>query len=287
MGFGSLLSEAAGGVSAKAMLCIPYATVDDLHAEDSDNAAIDGSIRYHAPLSRNQSAVHELVESTASNAQQKMLSLYLKGDSSIGKLRSGKAAGGYSSLQVDYNPSSISFSTQNEGEYSDKQMKSGLYSISKSCEVQMNVELIFDDVSVQDAFMWDRFQLSAKSAVSAIKAVAGAEHTVRVPIEGIISLIRHQLTRNVAFIWGPTLFYGMLTQVDARYTMFNPQGNPVRGTVSLSLIQNLQGGVGVVNDYWNKAFDKMTGVRSVKDLFKNTAVSASDRTGVVGNLLQL
>lgn len=259
--------EIAGGVSAKAVLCIPYTKVPDL--DKGDNSA-DGSKRLGM-------------------AQQRMMNLY-SGSSAALKSVSSALTHGYATLQVDYNPSSISFSSQQEGTYTDKTMQSvggGLLTLSKSSEVCMNVQLMFDDVSVQDAFMWDKFELSASGIGKSIANLAGGGHTVQVPIEGIIALIRHQVTRNVTFIWGETVFYGLLTSVGAKYTMFNPDGAPIRGTVDLSLIQNLQGDGNQSARYWDSAFDKMMHLQTSDDFKKlETDISAEELKGRIGNLIQ-
>lgn len=207
-------------------------------------------------------------------------------------------------LEVDFNPSSLSISSQKEGAYLNEGVKganAGLKSISVPGDVVLNLDLLFDDMSIQDAFMLDRLNfLTVGNAEDTVRNISRKvfgdrtglgkkEHSVRVPIEGIVALIKNTMTRDVMFIWSDMIFAGELSSVNAQYTMFNTSGNPVRGTVSISINQGsgfdkLADGGGSV--YWNAAFDKLFGVTD-DNLSNNTLVKMNSKLGRMNNLFNL
>lgn len=111
-------------------------------------------------------------------------------------------------LYVKYNPSSIKFSTQADNIDKKKYGKNQKAQITAPAETSMNVELIFD------------------------------ESLVRTQIDGLIALITQPESRSVTFYWGEMVFTGALTNVSAGYTMFNLQGEPTRGKVTLTILQS-------------------------------------------------
>ncbi len=185
---------------------------------------------------------------------------------------------GYHVIQVKYNPSKISLSAAG-GSF----MEAGaggagtntLTQITMPTQTVMRVELVFDDENHPDAFLWEKYtNLTAGALVSDAaalgKTIMGKEYSVQAQIEGMIALLSQSETRQVVFYWSDLSYAGEVTSVEAKYTMFNPQGNPIRGIVTLSIQQGgedePQSGV-----YWDKAFDTLF----VDE--KNRAAQAMDR----------
>lgn len=47
--------------------------------------------------------------------------------------------------------------------------------------------------------------------------------------------------KKIAFMWGSISVIGVLEKMDVRYTMFSPDGTPIRGEVSISIAGNYYG----------------------------------------------
>lgn len=182
-------------------------------------------------------------------------------------------------MTVKYNPSKLRMSTKagsfqqvNFGGASAGQVQQ----MNIPAQTSLDLELIFDDVNIQDAFMFSKFtNLSAGAIVSDISGIVKNQsssqyldsngeklkggYSVQHEVEALIGLLVNSQTRQVKFCWANLEFAGELTYVSANYTMFNPIGNPVRATVAMTIQQvtdkdeKLAGSV----KEWDKKFDKL------------------------------
>lgn len=129
----------------------------------------------------------------------------------------------------------------------------------------VNLPLIFEDIEEPDAFVWDRQQtLFQKSYTpeSVSKAVRGSrrECSVKWQVEGLLSLLSHETTRNVVFCWGSISLAGVLESAQAEYTMFNSYGNPIMARMTLRILLNY-GRNDSNEQYWKKAFQNMLEIK--------------------------
>lgn len=104
--------------------------------------------------------------------------------------------------------------------------------------INLSVQLLFDSCDPQDSFMKDKLNLGPSSVVSGVGKAAtslmGKKKTsIQKEVEGFIGALRNRYTRNVTFFWSDFNYSGRLKSVNANYTMFNPNGEPVRATVDL------------------------------------------------------
>ncbi len=180
---------------------------------------------------------------------------------------------GQAQMQVQYNPNAIHISSHagsemryaggNLGSASDNQIIQMVHPTSTT----MSFQLIFDDMNPQDAFMLENIAPTAGNAISAganiIKKASGKEYSVQTQIDGLMSLLTQDRTREITFHWAELSFGGRLESVSSRYTMFNKHGNPIRGIVDISICQeesNTNKGnnsnKGQEKEYWNQAFHK-------------------------------
>ena len=133
---------------------------------------------------------------------------------------------GYHVMEVKYNPSRIRIQSHGgnqlmpgpAGAGANMQMQSTIPAMTT-----MQVELLFDDMNKQDAFMMEKFSdVSAGAIVSdisgVVKNVIGDGYTVQREIEGIIALITQSETRQVVFYWGDMAFAGEVIGIEAKYT---------------------------------------------------------------------
>lgn len=195
----------------------------------------------------------------------------------------------YHVMQVKYNPSSIKYSTNTSpllhhglGGKGNNQLA---YLVDSSKTV-MEVELIFDDVNIQDAFMWEKFSISTGSVISDVAGVVNAarkkEYSVKDQIDGLLSLINQSESRKIVFYWSSMAFAGEVVGVSAKYTMFNPTGNPVRGSVTLKIMQSDNVSNKTDNEYWEGAYNGL-----FYDFSKDNNHDDSKMIDKIGNLLNI
>lgn len=194
----------------------------------------------------------------------------------------------YYSMPVQYNPASLSFRSaagsfvsQGPGEDGANQYTQTII----SGNTQLSVKLIFEDINVKDAFMWEKFRLSAadvKDTATGIMKARQGGYSVQAQVEGIVSLLTNIRTRQVIFCWEKMIFFGELIRVNAKYTMFNMSGNPIRAELDLAIRQEEIGERGQAADlqYWDKAFDNLFG-----SSMENTVIDDQAALQKVGNLI--
>ena len=141
---------------------------------------------------------------------------------------------GYLSMGVKYNPSRLRLQSQADKPVNYVGGKMGNASINQMTQqtqpasTTLYVQLVFDD---------------AKS--------------IQNQVEGLLSLLTLDVTRQVFFCWSQMCFQGDLTEVNVQYKMFNESGDPIRGVVDLTIRQT--DSFHFNQFYWNDAFDKAFG----------------------------
>lgn len=151
-------------------------------------------------------------------------------------------------LTVQFNPSTLSIDAYGGGRFpinnysGDKGKNTSTIDFGPlAVYIMISYTLIFDSVDIADAFAADKFNLSAgsvvKNAASAISTgITGREYTVRPFVEGFLAAMRDPDHRTVIFEWGRLRYVGMMNRVNCKYTMFNPNGEPIRAEVQISMI---------------------------------------------------
>lgn len=195
---------------------------------------------------------------------------------------------GYYAMAVQYNPSSLRFSTAagvlrqpGVGDAGDNQYTQ----VNVQGKTQLSVQLIFEDINLKDAFMWEKYRLSIDDGVSAVQGIMSAKaggYSVQKQVDGILSLVTQTTTRQVIFYWGKLSFHGELTNVSANYTMFNMTGNPIRAQLDLTIRQGEAETGASERQYWDKAFDKLFGTSD-----QNTVIDDQSALQKVGSLINL
>lgn len=198
----------------------------------------------------------------------------------IGKLnKNAKETIEYYDMPVQYNPSSLSLSSR-AGLIEEKGPgEAGLGSRKSAVlppEVTLHVELFFEAVENDQAFLSDAKQQSMEEALGKKRAyppdsrckASGQESLVQRQVDGLISLVMQVSTRQVIFVWGDMSFGGELEDVSARYTMFDPRGNPIQARAELSIRQAAADSDDKIHAsesaYWKdawKKFKKLAGKR--------------------------
>ncbi len=129
----------------------------------------------------------------------------------------------------------------------------------------MSVSLLFDSCDNQGAFLDDKLIMNPTSvgtgiAKSVMQATGNKKLSVQTEVEGFIAALRNRRTRLVTFNWGNLCYTGVLRSVGANYTMFNPNGEPIRATVDMSIVcaddDQWPNSLGVWQQRYLKAFEK-------------------------------
>lgn len=175
------------------------------------------------------------------------------------------ANSGYLALEVQYNPNTIYLETQagKQVQYSGGSLGNGsnnqIMQIVQPVATTMSFQLVFDDMNPQDAFMLENLAPTAGNLISgvsdAVKKKKGG-YSVQTQLDGLMSLLTQDVTRQVIFYWARMCFRGELISVNNRYTMFNKDGNPIRGVAELSIRQGNEEQYKYDERYWEEAFDR-------------------------------
>lgn len=253
---GQNLKSSITGNIPKAILCVRQMADDD-SLEDTAKAA--GSLQ------------KELLKGTR-NALERGTGDNTLASQTFDSLTKGGVMGGsgYLAMEVQYNPNSIYMETQagrqveyaggNLGSKSNNQIVQDFRPVSTT----MSFQLIFDDMNPNDAFMLENL---APTTVGNIVSAVGSGvrkkkeggYSVQSQVDGLMALLTQDETRQVIFFWAEMCFRGELVDVNTRYTMFNKDGNPIRGVVELTICQGDDPLFGYDRIYWDQAFTKAFG----------------------------
>lgn len=166
--------------------------------------------------------------------------------------------------EVKFNPSEISFQANGGNRVQKMNFAAGqsvkIEFVEMQPRIMMTVPLIFDDYERTDAFMFEKFSdptaLARTAVTGVVNAVTGNTYSVRPQVEGFIAALRNETTRKVTFAWGDMSYKGMLEAVNAEYTMFNMEGNPIRARVNISILLVDESIEDNHMGYWEKSYEK-------------------------------
>ncbi len=148
-------------------------------------------------------------------------------------------------FKVKFNPSQVTFMGVGGGRvekrnYTDSEGKVQIEYQEMKPRIQMNLQLIFDDYERTQAFMLEKFTdttAAARTVIDGIVTAArGKTYSVRPQVEGFMGALRNGYTRKVKFCWGPMEYSGQMTYINAEYTMFSTDGNPIRANVNMGIL---------------------------------------------------
>lgn len=176
---------------------------------------------------------------------------------------------GFIPMDVQYNPATLTMQTM--GGPIQKYTAMGndapnsLVSTDKKTSTYLTVQLVFEDITISDAFGSASMENGVGSISNAVDLAKTSimqkkygQFSVRTAVEGIFSLLMYKRTRQVIFVWGDMFFHGELLSVDANYTMFNKKGNPIRAVVNLEIQQtNINAAFQSDLQYWNDVLDQV------------------------------
>lgn len=168
-------------------------------------------------------------------------------------------------MEVQYNPSSINMTASAESMPIRPLLPAFDPNVPLSASVPpsviMMIELIFDDIVVPDAFMFDKFNISAGNIVNDVMLAKDTRaHTVQPQTNALLAAMQRTKSRCVSLYWADMCFHGEIKDMQAKYTMFSVSGRPIRSVINFTIVQNSsneQGNSG--NKYWQQALTSIFG----------------------------
>ena len=193
---------------------------------------------------------------------------------------------------VQYNPASITFEANgalpgrvgrfvtDKGSKTPRRAKYEDFMVRNDVEITMGVDLIFEDIDNDDAFLANKLSPVDGELVTSLAKTAGKiagvnkkHHSVRDRVQALNYLCRNSAVRRVNFSWGQTSLTGKVNSLKATYKMFSPAGEPIFATVHMDLQLLLgTGAVAEWDDIYMDSFGQGTGNLKARDL------------GVLGNI---
>lgn len=127
--------------------------------------------------------------------------------------------GGHRTVKVQFNPSTLSFSTSG-GSAANKKKVSLTQSRQERVETAP-VDNSDSSISVSFKLVFDRS--------------VHENPDVQPDVERFLSLAKDPFVRKAAFWWGKMAYKGVIKNVEAEYVLFNEHGIPTRALVNLTL----------------------------------------------------
>lgn len=186
-----------------------------------------------------------------------------------------------SAIQVElpFNPSSINLRSIAGGGHAIAT------SASTKCEsVDPRLELSFkayvDEVNSYDAFLFEKVNSGSDGiglVRSALNLATNTQYSVAAYVEGLLAALRTETHSQIWFLWGNMEYGGALNSVNARYTMFNPSGNPIKAEIDIRISCVSKGKKNLKKEWQDKyeeAISKLTSSDSLGiDLANSSALN--------------
>ena len=197
-------------------------------------------------------------------------SLFNKGrlgsDSDIGEiynLETTRYRASFVKFKVQYNPATIRLYSVH-GKLQSRKGEEGIDKLSVynfTGKSKLSFDLVFDDCDNMNAFALN--EVANINLTGALNkgyntfTHDGTNFSVRKRMDAIMSLLSTSATQQVVFFWANMCFRGTITDVGNKFTMFNPQGNPIRGEMHIELTQDKANeDLSYDESYWQTAFGK-------------------------------
>ena len=181
---------------------------------------------------------------------------------------------GFKSFEVQYNPASITFTSTGKGRGENTVGANGVTQTSQQItQTKMSFDLIFEDISLQDAFDFTSLSLNLETAKDLIKDAVVGERTVINQVQTFLAIVQSAPMQDVIFFWGSSVFRGRLVDVDVTYTMFNKKGNPIFAKVKFT-IQKAGPDTEADAEYWARALkDRFTSKNTFDDPYAGNSLA--------------
>ncbi len=239
-----------------------------------------GSVKSRISMDSIKSSIKSVADETLNN------------DNDLGEIyEQGEAK--FVKFKVQYNPATIRLYSVH-GKIQSRKGEEGIDKLNVynfTGKSKLSFDLIFDDCDNMNAFgindmVNTNLTSLANKGYNTFKH-GGSEFSVRKKMDAILSLLSTSATQQMIFFWANMCFRGTLTDVGNKFTMFNPQGNPIRGEMHLELTQDKANEeLAYEEKYWENAFKNCFkakeglagaagGVSKVNKVFNNSGINLS------------
>ena len=266
----SLKGLIADGAGEKAILYVYMADISSTADDDQEKQDLIDMEKDLMKKASSKLGIKDSIKNSFSNAGSSIKSS-IKSNFSYGGNSSEKIGevGGVNNhfvkFTVQYNPESISITTLKG--WQEKKLKNeggdgidNLRGFDIKGKTRMSFDLVFDDVDNMNAFLLNdvvnmNVTNAAKKGLHALQH-GKSEYSVRKRMDAIMSLLCSTDSQHVIFFWSRMCFRGIITEVRNTFTMFNPKGNPIRGTMHIEITQDSDKSedFGYSEKYWEDAF---------------------------------
>lgn len=268
-GTGAAMAAADYGLSALTAKATLYVRMVGMNMDTTGSSMNEDVSGLRSLLKkRNKSS-----EKVAGRAGQSVNQAAIVADATMNKMSEVEMAAamltkGFIPTQVQYNPATLTFRSSGghlrQYQSMGNENMNSVTSTDKKASTTLSVQFIYESIDNADAFGSSSLGINVEDAAdtikSGVKKLIGAGNSVKKPVEGLISLMMEKESRQVIFVWNNMFFHGELGSVNANFTMFNKQGNPIKATVDIE-IEQTNGNVLYASDrqYWNEAFNTVFG----------------------------
>ncbi len=298
--FDNIASSAAGmlgdGAGEKAILYIFLTDLNELKKMSKEDAkkfiSEEGAALNYLQNDLLGSVKSRISMDSIKNSVKSIKDQTLKNDNDIGEIYQPVGSDAkFIKFKVQYNPATIRLYSVH-GKVQSRKGEEGIDKLNVynfTGKSKLSFDLIFDDCDNMNAFgINDAVNANltslAKKGYNTFKH-GGNTYSVRKKMDAILSLLSTSATQQMIFFWANMCFRGTLTDVGNKFTMFNPQGNPIRGEMHLELTQDKANeDLGYEEKYWENAFNNCFkpkeglagaagGVSTASKFFNNNAIS--------------
>ena len=284
---GSLNNVMDNALLTRAVLVFPGVRPEDVKTEDVKTAKTSSLGGFSIPSADIKNSLNSLA-SSLNDAMDGLTGLNLQ-----------LADAGFlaKSYKVQFNPSNLQIRSVGGGRFAitdygtEKEGDTKVERTGMAPHITISFRIIIDETNNADAFMTDKFSVSASGTTQnlgtlAATAIGKKEFTVRPQVEGFLAAIRNSYHRAVVLQWGKMRYAGMLNSVQARYTMFNISGNPIRAELDITL-QAASTSSEAMLAFWKKRYADILGKLATKKKDETVSATTGNLTNTLSNLLNL
>ena len=191
-------------------------------------------------------------------------------------------------FELPFNPSSIRLEAVAGGGHKKVTTTGGVNYGTVDPRVQVSFTVYVDEVNNYDAFLYERVDKSGAVGLArtAYHAVSGQEYSVAVYAEGLLASLRSAENSHIIFSWGKMTYEGTLNSVEAKYTMFNPDGNPIKAEIHIRILC-VSGEKKTVREEWRIKYEDALKVLSGADDMSEDVMADMSKASAVSRYISL
>lgn len=166
-------------------------------------------------------------------------------DSVLGSVLGGSASDETVTFELPYNPSTLRFRAMAGG----NAQKVGIGGAVQYGDIPPRIEISFtaiiENVNTADAFgvlsatnstRGSALSVATTLGSSIYNKITGSSYSIAPYVEGLLAALYDTKHSRIWFQWGTMEYGGSLTAANARYTMFNTSGQPIKAELDIRMV---------------------------------------------------